>query len=289
MSELPEDERERDDIIARKQMRERAETIVREQKRARLTGREAWLKLGPDGKLLVRIALFCAVIALLGFGAVRVLFGGSTTSWNQRLTVIVDTPAGEVRGSSVVKISKTETMGPLVLMEARGVSSEVRGEAVALEVLPGRWLFALLSGDDGGKGSAGQLVYHAFRLGELRELGTRSYRSNMRDLRAQRRDTPAPIPPEAYPLLVTFDDLSQPQTVREVDPANLATTFGPGVALRGMTLEVTGARVTEGRVERLFGWLRRSPEPHLVPGDGRITDIPFAMTVAFGDFLQAPP
>ncbi|GGO34759.1 hypothetical protein GCM10010991_26040 [Gemmobacter aquaticus] len=277
MNDLPEDERER------------AESIVRDQKRFRLTGRELWLtQLSPDGRLLVRIALYCAIIVFLGFCTFRGLIGGSTTSWNQRLTVIVDTPAGEVRGSSVVKISKTETMGPLVLMEARGVSSKTRGEAVALEVLPGRWLFALLSGDDDGKGNAGQLVYHAFRLGEGRELGTRSYRSNMHDLRAQPRDTPAPIPPEAYPVLVTFDDITKPETVRKVDPSNLAATFGEGVRLRGMTLEVTRDGVTEGKLEGLLKWIRRHPEPHLMPGDGRISDIPFAMTLAHGDFLAAP-
>lgn len=251
MNDLPEDERER------------AESIVRDQKRFRLTGRELWLtQLSPDGRLLVRIALYCAIIVLLGFCTFRGLIGGSTTNWNQRLTVIVDTPAGEVRGSSVVKISNTETMGPLVLMEARGVSSKTRGEAVALEVLPGRWLFALLSGDDDGKGNAGQLVYHAFRLGEGRELGTRSYRSNMHDLRAQPRDTPAPIPPEAYPLLVTFDDITKPETVREVDPSNLAATFGEGVRLRGMTLEVTADRVSKGAVEGILPWICRYRAMH---------------------------
>lgn len=265
MSHQPEDERERerDDIIARKQMRERDDTIVRQQMRERLTGREPWLRqLGPDGRLLVRIVLFCAIIALLGFCTFRGLIGGSTTSWNQRLTVIVDTPTGEVRGSSVVKISNTETMGPLVLPEARGVSSEVRGEAVALEVLPGRWLFALLSGGDVSKGDAGQLVYYTFRLGEGRSYLERDYWSNMQDLRAQPRDTPAPIPPEAYPLLVTFDDITKPETVRKVDPSNLAATFGPGVALRGMTLEVTADRVSKGVVDGILPWICRYRAMH---------------------------
>lgn len=52
-----------------------------------------------------------AVIAVLGFIAFRVLIGGSTVSWNQRLTVIVDTPTGQARGTSLVNISKPETMG----------------------------------------------------------------------------------------------------------------------------------------------------------------------------------
>jgi hypothetical protein len=172
-------------------------------------------------KGLFRVAGFFAVLAVLGFVVFRVLIGGSTVSWNQRLTVIVDTPSGEMRGASVTEITVTETMGALVLMEARGVRSEVRGEAVAMEIRPGRWLFALLSGAAGSKGDAGQPVYSAFRLGETRKPGAKSYRSNMRDLRAQPLNAPDPIPSEAFPLLVTFDDLAQPQSVREVDPTNI--------------------------------------------------------------------
>ena len=159
-------------------------------------------------------------------------------------------------------------MGLLVLPEARGAHGKVRGEAVAVEVLPGRWLFALLSGDADGKGEAGQLVYHAFRLGMNRAATDRSYQSNMADLRAQPLDTPAPLPLDAYPLLVTFDDITKPETVREVDPADLSAVFGPGVSLRGMTLEVTGEAVTEGLVEGVLGWwcLKRT--------DGSLNDDP---------------
>ena len=211
-----------------------------------------------SGPKLKRLAFFLGVIAalgLFGFIAVRVLIGGSSTSWHQRLTVIVDNPNGEVRGASVIEITKTETMGPLVPMEARGVHGEVRGEAVAVEVLPGRWLFALLS-DDGAhsKGEAGQLVYSAFRLGMDGDVSERTYENSMADLWAEPLDTPAPVPPDAYPLLVTFDDISKPETVREVDPANLAATFGPGLMLRGMTLDITRDAVTAGRIEGVLWW-----------------------------------
>jgi hypothetical protein len=286
LNDLPEDERERDAIIERQQMRERAESIVRDQKRVRLTGREPWLKLGPDGRLFVRIVLYLAGAVFLGFCTFRGLIGGSTTSWNQRLTVIVDTPAGEVRGSSVVEITDTETMGALVPPEARGVSSEVRGEAVALEVLPGRWLFALLSGGDSSKGAADQLAYYAFRLGESREPGVDSYRAFLHDLRAQPRDTPAPIPPEAYPLLVTFDDITRPDTVREVDPSNLAATFGEGVTLRGMTLEVTADRVTKGQVAAALPWLcdRVIDHKRLSGKTGAIFDNEISNRLGLGNF-----
>ncbi len=131
----------------------------------------------------------------------------------------------------------------------------VRGEAVAIEVLPGRWLFALLSGDDNSKGDAGQLVYSAFQLGKDRKSGIPTAESNMADLRTRPLDTPVPIPTKAYPLLVTFDNISKPETVREVDPTNLAATFGPGMSLSGMTLEITEETVSANKVEGVLTWL----------------------------------
>jgi hypothetical protein len=98
-------------------------------------------------KGLFRVAGFFAVLVVLGFVAFRILIGGSTVSWNQRLTVIVDTPAGVVTGASVVAVSETEIAGPMVLMEARGARSGVRGEAVATETPSVRYLIALMSGD----------------------------------------------------------------------------------------------------------------------------------------------
>lgn len=199
------------------------------------------------------LLLTLCVIGLIGFISYRTLFGGQTVSWHQRLTVIVETPNGEVRGASVTEVTNTETMGALLPMESRGVHSVVQGEAVAVEVLPGRWLFALLSGDDDARGQADQLIYTTFRLGENLNASDRTYEALMADLRSKPLDTPAPVPAESYPLLVTFDDITKPETVREVDPADMAATFGQGVTLRGVTLEITHEVVTERRVEGVVG------------------------------------
>ena len=93
------------------------------------------------------------------------------------------------------------------------------------------------------------------------------------------------IPESQYPLLVTFTDLTDPTTVKAVDPENLAATFGPGVSLKRLTLEITDEPVTEGRIEQVLGWLGPHPEPTL----GRSKDIfnpIFAATVHHGDFIR---
>lgn len=201
------------------------------------------------------LLLTLCLIGLMGFVGFSILFGEHAVSWRQRLTVILDTPAGQVRGASVTEVTNTEAVGALLPMESRGVRSVVRGEAVAVEVLPGRWLFALLSGDDDALGQADQLIYTTFRLGENLKISDRTYEALMADLRSKPLDTPAPVPAESYPLLVTFDDITKPETVREVEPANIAATFGPGVTLQGMTLEVTDEGLTEGTVDKILYWL----------------------------------
>ncbi|MCA9423137.1 MAG: hypothetical protein KC592_19110 [Nitrospira sp.] len=64
------------------------------------------------------------------------------------------------------------------------------------------------------------------------------------------------IPHDRYPLLVTFSDITDPKTVQQVDPTNQAATFGPGVVLKRITLEITDEPVTEGKIEQILPCLR---------------------------------
>ncbi len=193
------------------------------------------------------LVLFLAVLALSSCT--------SETTWNQRLTLIVEKPQGEVRGSAVTRVTKTETSGSLVLMEARGVQSKVEGEAVVVEVAPGKFLFALLSGSNEEKRDATHWVYPAYRLSEAD-----SYGSEMMKLLSQPHDTPVLLPPEGWPMLVTFDDITKPETVRRVNPADLAEVFGKGVRLKAVTLEITEEAVTEGAVAVTLAWIETYKE-----------------------------
>lgn len=201
----------------------------------------------------MRVVVGLGAIALALFVAFRGLFGGGTVSWNQRLTLVVETPEGEDSGSAVTRVENVTSKGALLLPEARGTRSYWTGEAVAVEVLPGRWLFALLSGE--GRTDAGHWVYAAYDLGAaVGSDGYRSYDAAMAKLRAQPMEVPVPLPADGLPLLVTFDDITRPETVRRVDPSDLAALFGEGVRLQAVTLEITRAPVTEGRVEGVLGW-----------------------------------
>jgi hypothetical protein len=210
-------------------------------------------------------------------------------SWNQRLTLVIETPQGEVRGSSVTSVSVVDYSGPLVPAEARGPRATVKGEAVAIEVVPDMWLFALLGGGEDAAGNAtawAEVTYAPSRDANNRSRG---YWERVADIKGQPSDTPVPLPSEAWPMLVTFDDITKPETVRRVNPEDLEAAFGEGVRLKAVTLEITREAVTEGRVEGVLGWLGPYPEPALGPWNGEtLADAPFYLKVHMGDFIRRP-
>jgi hypothetical protein len=236
----------------------------------------------------MRAVLFVVAFVSVVYLVFWMLFSSGTTTWNQRLTLVIETSHGEVRGSAVTRVTKTESSGSLVLPEARGVRSKVTGEAVFVEVAPGRFLFALLSGSDEEKRDATHWVDLAYQLRDVE-----SHSGAMAKLRSQPNDRPVPLPPEGWPMLVTFDDITKPETVRRVDPADLAAVFGEGVRLKAVTLEITREAVTEGRVEGVLGWLGEYQENQwrldgercvACPGNsGNLADL-----LSAGDFTQRP-
>jgi hypothetical protein len=59
-------------------------------------------------------------------------------------------------------------------------------------------------------------------------------------------------------MLVTFEDLTDPSSVLAVNPDDLSATFGDGISLKRITVELTDDPVTHGIVQRLK-WL---PDVH---------------------------
>lgn len=219
-----------------------------------------------------RTLLILLVLGLASFVTFRALFGGQTVSWHQRLTITVETPSGEVSGASVTEMVATSL--PKTLPDAGVVDAQLYGEAVVVEVLPNRYLFALLGG---GLGWA-QAAYDKNQVGSV-------FEENMRFIVAQKGGPALPVPEESWPLLVTFDDVSDPRTVRQVEPDDLAASFGPGVRLKAVTLEITDDPVTEERVEALLGWLGIYPETRLF-SEIRSTDFSIEAQLEQGDFIR---
>lgn len=173
--------------------------------------------------------------------------------YRYRLTVEVETPEGLRTGSSVIEVQ--QSIGRTT-MDGFGeqVFLRTRGEAVAVDLPDGRTLYALLrSGGD---------VEWAARV--IPFLSPDAEDDNPLDDFLQlkgKKDLPRTFPPvawikerSAYPMMVTFGDEADPASVAEVDPDNLAATFGEGVKLKRITAELTDDPVTTGIEDRL-GWL----------------------------------
>lgn len=220
------------------------------------------------------------VVSAVLFALAWMIFTSGRYSWHQKLTIAVETPAGEVSGSSVSAVSWRKQW---IRWDGMGWTWDLTGEAVVLEVTPGRYLFALLKG-------AGTTEYMGSVAAAL--IAGREGRVLDEALFSEvhyRRDRAAgviAVPEYQYPMLVTFDDITKPQTVREVDPEDLAAVFGEGVRLKAVTLEITREAVTEGRVEGVLGWLcsYKYPYRRLSGKSGAIADNELSNRLGPGSF-----
>lgn len=107
------------------------------------------------------------------------------------------------------------------------VDYDYRGEAVALEVRPGPWLFALID-------NPAEVMYRA----SPDRFGGIPWSERGRWLAAIPERTEAvPLTEGWRPRLVTFGDIADPVTVAMVDLDDLAATFGDGVRLAEVVRE----------------------------------------------------
>ncbi|MGB3312949.1 MAG: hypothetical protein WBB85_00940, partial [Albidovulum sp.] len=183
-------------------------------------------------------------------------------TWHQKMAVTVETPSGEVSGSSVSAVSWQQH---LIRFEGMGWHYGVTGEAVVVEVTPGRYLFALLKG--AGTTEYMGSVAPASISGQKSRVIDPALFAEVRDKRGRAAGLIA-VPEFQYPLMVSFADITDPASVQLVDPNDLAASFGPGVRLKAVTLEVTKAAVTEGKVEAVLGWwskMRSGPLNEMTP------------------------
>ncbi|MCO6177072.1 hypothetical protein [Ciceribacter sp. RN22] len=209
------------------------------------------------------------------------MLGFHEWQWRQKLTVSVMTPEGLKSGSSVTSARiefppKWTGVGDAAGMQRGGVT----GEAVALDLGEGRYLFALLQGYT--EWTAYTAFFPELEGKALLKKEIFPYLDRLVANTGQSRD----VPREHYPLLVTFDDIADPTSVKRVDPANFEASFGPGYRLKSIAMSITDESVIEGRIQKMLEWLGPYPEPKLSPATGRTTDIPFSRSVSHGDFIR---
>ncbi|WP_374251566.1 hypothetical protein [Xanthobacter sp.] len=201
-----------------------------------------------------------ALLILTAFAVALVMwwkFNYPTHAWKQKLTVTVTTPRGEVSGSSVVGVSWRKNLfsggwgGALFHLT-------LQGEATAIDLGGGQFLFAILGYQRSEEPNDTGIIPLKLLRQRLPGESVDDYWSPdsfKRVLAARGRD-PTVLPQKLYPRFLRFRDINDPTTAELVDPADLAKSFGPGVGLARVTIEITDDAVTWG-IRKILPWLSR--------------------------------
>ncbi|MDQ0456701.1 hypothetical protein [Rhizobium paknamense] len=178
------------------------------------------------------------------------LFNFPEWRWHQKLTVSVMTPDGLKTGSSVTSARiefppKWTGVGDAAGMQKGGVT----GEATVVDLGRGRYLFVLLKGYT--EWTAWSAFFPELEGKPLSKKEIAPYLDQLVASIGQTRD----LGPRQFPLLVTFDNINEPASVRRVEPSNMAATFGDGYSIKSITIELTTEPETEQKVHQVLPWL----------------------------------
>lgn len=190
-----------------------------------------------------------------------------------KLTYEVQTPFGLRVGSSVIAVYREDTSK--LPLPATGVGHSVEGEAVVVDLGNGKFLFSLI------QENAYALPQNTFSNLMKEGMGIVEFTRLLSETQPS-----AQLPNSEIPLLVRFDDINNPTSVKKVDPSDLAAVFGEDYSLRSITLEITDEDVTVGEVENVLGWLE-TVWPNKLDGNRYETieaDNRFANSLSTGNF-----
>lgn len=164
------------------------------------------------------------------------------TTWHYKTTVTVETPEG-VKTGFAVREANVHTP----FLEIQGLYDRrirIKGEAVVVDLGARGLLFSPMNVDDYST------VFAAFpdATDAFTKKGLKYYQ-NLVSTKAK-----ADLPPYRYPRLAMFRDINDPKTVTEVNPLDLSATYGAGVHLKSITIEMTDEKVTWG-IDKYLSWL----------------------------------
>lgn len=143
-----------------------------------------------------------------------------------RLVVEVETPDGVKSGSSVYSVTPNRGYGGSNTGES--VGPKTKGDAVFVDLGGGRNLVALLAvGTDPADLDATNYV-------AMRAFVAAGRKVQFRDMKKTTAMSPVPVTGELAPVLVTFKDVNDPASARQVTAANAEQLLGPGTKLHAV-------------------------------------------------------
>lgn len=172
------------------------------------------------------------VLAILVMG--YFLFGDTSgRPIRKKITIEIATPGGTAKGASVIELKYSRAPWWYPTGTGNRNSVGVRAEAPYVELGAGRYIFVALNDQ-----------LHQAPIWEYLHPVDLSADGSFKRGHA--------------PMLITFSDINDPATIRQVDPGALDATFGPGFRLRALRATDTSDHATQGVLERKFSGLRRA-------------------------------
>ncbi|WP_338827344.1 hypothetical protein [Bradyrhizobium sp. 27S5] len=173
------------------------------------------------------------VIWLLALGGGYLLvFGGSSTSKpiRKKISIEVATPSGTARGASVIEMvhSHAPWWYPAAV---KGATSE-RGEAPYADLGGRRYVFVTINNQLDERPISGSLLPESIQAD-------------------------GSFQPNRTPMIVTFGDIEDPNTIRKLEPGAFERAFGSGYRLVSLTATDTQDPPTNGTLARTFPVLHR--------------------------------
>lgn len=198
--------------------------------------RWVWLLLGY-------VAVF-GFLALVAIGVIRAKPDSALGGYRFRITIMVDVNGETRSGSSVIEVSNRPQI--VRWLSWSTVISSMRGDAVFVDLGQGRNLIALLqlpTADSYGE-HFGALPPRIF-----------DFLPGGRPPPRMPFAVPRELSGSDIPLLVSFSDLNDPLSIREVPPDSLQSVFGQNVRLKRVTIEMTNDPVTRHITDEI-PWLQ---------------------------------
>ena len=213
---------------------------------------------------MTRRGVFGLLVALTAFAAVAgCTLPGFEPRYRFRMTVEVQTPEGLKTGSSVMEVVAGKG---IAVGDSSGVSSAIRGEAVAVDLLGGP-IFVLLTLPDAGGSLQGHI--REALLDDPSDSPDGVIADVARLGRGVAGEYQGDLPRDKWPMMVRFRDIADPKSVERVEPEAIGVTR--------IRLETTRDPVTMA-IEKRLAWLRDGGLT-LDPEAGPTTNPTFPQTV----------
>lgn len=236
----------------------------------------------PLKPLLVPAALALAVAVLLGWGWIYL----ARPDHKYRLTIEVQTPGGVRSASGVMAVHMGANLH--LLPEATG-GSATKGDAIFVDLGNGRNLIATLTHGRNG------IYFDGMNHLAMNAFAAAGRKVPFREVSRLTGKVELYLYGDLLPTLVTFGNVTDPNTVRVLDTGDIEAVFGSGFRLNRVTLEMVpvglwpldfggplGEPVTRG-IEKKLPWIAQWTSQEL---GGRIYSHPDRFTVNVPYFVR---